>query len=201
MTKNYKPDEGQKGKNMKTRKRILSVIMAVAMVASMMFAMTANTYAATDNVNANITLRLYYEGVSEPADFDSAVLDVAEGTTIYDVITSEFGYYDPEWTTGTDPYNGQTTKYLKTFKLGEEAKNVSYVYREDGSGWSIDWGWIYTVNDKMPSFPNEPNHGMAMNQYQIQENDDILVVFACVKSTWDAAGNTTYEILDPATVY
>ena len=43
---------------MTKKKRILSVIMAVALVASMMFAMTATTYAVTDS-EVRVTVKFY----------------------------------------------------------------------------------------------------------------------------------------------
>lgn len=180
-------------------KKVLRKSIVVVMALTMLFAMSVSVFA--DTTNAHVTVSLYYEGVASPDIVDSLDVQVAENDSIYDMIEDNFGYYAVEWTTGTDFFNGDTVKYLKTFGFGEKAKNVSYQYNSDGSGWSIDWGWIYTVNDTMPTFPNEPNHGMAMNQYKIQENDNIKITFGCIKSTWDANGNTTMEILDPTTVY
>ncbi len=72
---------------MKTRKRILSVIMAVAMVASMMFAMTANTYAATDagTIDVYVTVERTLLGNQDPILAPTKVT-VPEGSTVMDVL-------------------------------------------------------------------------------------------------------------------
>ena len=110
---------------------------------------------------------------------------------------NDLEYYEPNWQPGTDVFNGDTVYYLTDFMNEPSNVNVDHQYNSDGSGWSIDWGWLYTVNDVMPSFPNEPNHGMAMNQYTIQSGDSIDVVYTLTKTTWNASYNTEYEILHP----
>ena len=56
---------------MTKKRRILSVIMAVALIASMMFAMTANTYAATD---AEVTVTVeFYDGDEYLMDWDVTI--------------------------------------------------------------------------------------------------------------------------------
>lgn len=186
---------------MTKKRRILSVIMAVALVASMMFAMTANTYAATDAGTANITYVTYYESDPTAYEFDWQV--AAAGQNLYNVVNDycQGQGYDPTWTDSTDKFNGQSTKYLDTM-LGQGAINVSYQEYSSGGGMSIDWGWVYYVNDEMPYFTlQNPCHYKAMNQYVLQAGDEVEVIYACVKSVWDANDNTTFEILDPSTVY
>lgn len=68
---------------MTKRKRILSVIMAVAMVASMMFAMTANTY-ATENNTKTVTVEFIDEAGTvyevQEVTFDDSFVRTAYST-------------------------------------------------------------------------------------------------------------------------
>lgn len=179
-------------------KKGLAIVLALVMV----FAMTATAFASTDAGTATISYYVYYEDLSTPDLFDSQTVDA--GTNLYSEVKEhcedeELGYA-VTWTTGIDPYNGDTTYYIDSM-LGESAENVSHQYNADGSGWSIDWGWTYTVNGSMPYYTlTNPCHYKAMNQYTIQAEDDIEVVYACYKTEWDSAGNTVFTILDPTTV-
>lgn len=179
---------------MTKKRRILSVIMAVALVASMMFAMTANTYAATDAGSATIDFYIYDEDADTSWNVDHVTVDA--GQSVYAAL-NDLDYYEPVWQQSTDVFNGDTVYYLTKFMDEPSNVNVDHQYNADGSGWSIDWGWLFTVNDVMPSFPGEPNHGMAMNQYTIQNGDSIDVVYTLTKTSWDASYNTEYTILHP----
>ena len=184
--------------NKRTMKKGLAIVLALVMV----FAMTATAFASTNTGTATIGYYVYYKNLSTPDIFDSQT--AAAGANLYTVVKTysedpERGY-EPTWITGTDPYNGDTTYYLDSM-LGASAENVSHQYNADGSGWSIDWGWTYTVNGSMPYYTlTNPCHYKAMNQYTIQAGDDIKVMYACYKTEWDSAGNTVFTILDPATV-
>ncbi len=71
---------------MTKRKRILSVIMAVAMVASMMFAMTANTYANTDNA-MTVTVECYNmtDYGAPVAEYFEVTIDPDNFTRVYEI--------------------------------------------------------------------------------------------------------------------
>ena len=163
------------------------------MILTMVFAMSATAFAGTEAGSATITVIIVDTdgtvGFSESATVDS-------GQNVAEAIDDAFSHYYPSWTNGTDVYNGSATKYLDSF-VGYTAENVSYQYNADGSGTSTDWGWLYTVNGVMPTFPNEPDHGMAMNQYTIQNGDSIDVVYTLTRTTWDANYNTVSEIIFP----
>jgi len=99
---------------MTKKRRILSVIMAVAMVASMMFAMTANTYANTDSIDVTVTFQMEGEdmmsvpvtlpvelgrqySVPEPTDDNSLILS-ADKISVMDATyaaLNEMGCFDP----------------------------------------------------------------------------------------------------------
>ena len=176
-------------------KRQMKKGFAIVLALVMVFAMTATAFAA-ENGTATINYYIYDEtdGVSWNVD---TVRGVPSGQSVYDALNSNAGHYKPEWQPGTDVFNGETVQYLTNFMGYQSNINVDHQYNADNSGWSIDWGWLYTVNGVMPSFPNEPNHGMAMNQYIIEDGDSIDVVYTLTKTTWDAEYNTTYEILHP----
>ncbi len=180
--------------NKRTMKKGLAIILALVMV----FAMTATAFAST-NGTATIQYYVYYSDLSTPDKFDQHT--VTSGSNLYTAVDTycRAAGYEPLWDDGTDPYNGQATKYLKSM-LDSGAVAVDHQYNSDGSGWSIDWGWVYTVNGTMPYFTlTNPCHYKAINQYTVQANDVIKVVYACYKTVWDASGNTTFEILDPTT--
>ena len=172
----------------KNFRKVLSVVMILTMV----FAMTATAFAGTDETPIVNFYIVEEDGTATLVDSVEAEV----GQSVYDVVDS-LSYYEPEWSTGTDVFNNAlTTKYLTTY-MGYGAVNVDHQYNSDGSGWSEDWGWLYTVgeNHVMPTFPNEPNHGMAMNQYTIQNGDTIDVVYTLTKTAWDKDYNTTYDIV------
>ena len=176
---------------MTKKRRILSVIMAVALVASMMFAMTANTFAAT-NGSATCIVQIYDMDDDVSYVVDSAT--VASGQSVYDAINGSFDYYEPAWEDWVDVFNQQPTKHLISF-VGYDEVNVDHQYNADGSGWSNDWGWRYTVNGSEPKFDGEPNHGKMMNQYIIQDGDQIVLKYVYTESAWDKDGNMTKEII------
>lgn len=180
---------------MKTRKRILSVIMAVALVASMMFAMTANTFAATDAGSATLNIYIVDESTGTGTCVDT--MSVAAGQSVFDAVNA-LDYYEPVWSTGTDIFDGSETKYLESFIGYLSFVNVDHFYNPDpnGKSWSKDWGWLYTVDGVMPSFPDDANHGMAMNQYKIKAGDSIDVAYTLTETTWvESTGETTYKIV------
>ena len=175
---------------MKNFKKFLSIVMVLVMV----FAMTATAFATTDGT---ATVKFYIVDVDGTAYLVDTV-SATSGQSVYDVVDS-LSDYEPDWSTGVDVFDSTlTTKYLTSF-MGYDATNEDHQYNSDGSGWSEDWGWLFTVgtNHVMPSFPNNPNHGMAMNQYTIQSGDTIDVVYTLTRTVWDANYNTTYSILYP----
>lgn len=148
---------------MTKKKRILSVIMAVALVASMMFAMTANTYAATNDgyvtvsvVQNNFDLTGKYVGGGTAVTID--------GNTIvnYQVPISqveeyvEVGYkylYLPGDV--EDPMNGEAS-VLDAIIAALDLNGVS----------DIDAGWDYT---------NMPAYGLYPGGYIHNINSDSRV--------------------------
>ena len=171
-------------------KKVLAITLALVMV----FAMTATAFADADET---ATVKVYTVNSSGTATLRCTVSATA-GQTVYDVVNS-MSSYSPVWSSGVDVFDSTlTTKYLTSF-MNLTAANEDYQYNSDGSGWSEDWGWLFTVgtNHVMPSFPNNPNHGMAMNQYTIQSGDTIDVVYTLTYTEWDASYNTTYSIEYP----
>ena len=174
--------------NKRTMKKGLAIVLALVMV----FAMTATAFADTNDA---ATVNFYIVEESGEATLVDTVSATA-GQSVFDVVDS-LSYYEPVWSAGTDVFDSTlVTKYLTSF-MGYSAANEDHQYNSDGSGWSEDWGWLYTVgeNHTMPSFPNEPDHGMAMNQYTIQSGDTIDVVYTLTQTAWDANYNTTYNIV------
>ena len=176
---------------MKNFKKFLSIVMVLVMV----FAMTATAFATTDGT-ATINFYIYDETDDTSWNVDS--VSVNSGQSLYAALNT-LTDYEPVWQSSTDVFNGDTVYYLTSFMDYPSNVNVSHQYNSDGSGWSVDWGWLFTVgtNHVMPSFPNESNHGMAMNQYTIQNGDSIDVVYTLTRTEWDASYNTTYQILHP----
>ena len=178
--------------NKRTMKKGLAIVLVLVMV----FAMTATAFAST-NGTATIKFYIYDEAQNTSWKVDTATVNA--GQSLYDALNSTQSHYEPKWQESTDVFNGETVYYLTSFMDYKSNVNVDHQYNADGSGWSIDWGWLYTVgpNHVMPSFPNEPNHGMAMNQYTIQNGDSIDVVYTLTRTDWDASYTTTYQILHP----
>lgn len=176
----------------KTFKRLTAILMAMVMV----LAMSSSVF-ATGEEDATINYYIYddKDGISWNVD----TVSVASGQSVFDALENSGAPYEPKWDTGKDVFNGETVKYLTNFMGYQSNINVDHQYNADNSGWSIDWGWLYTVGPDhvMPSFPGEPNHGMAMNQYIIKPGDSIDVVYTLTRTEWDAQYNTTFEILHP----
>lgn len=172
-------------------KKGLAIVLALVMV----FAMTATAFA---NTNGTATIKFYIYDEEQNTSWKVDTVSVASGQSLYAALNT-LTHYEPNWETGTDVFNKETVYYLTSFMDCPSNINVDHQYNADGSGWSIDWGWLYTVgpNHVMPSFPNEPNHGMAMNQYTIQNGDSIDVVYTLTRTDWDASYTTTYQILHP----
>lgn len=178
-------------------KKGLAIVLALVMV----LAMSVTAFADTNGV-ATVTYATYYAGDSTEYVFDDEQT-ISVGSNLYEQVNAYCVRqgYEPSWTTGTDTINGEETKYLESM-CGSEAQNISYVTYIDGGGMSVDWGWVYYVNGSMPYYTlTNPCHYKAMNQYTVQANDEVKIVYACVRTTWDADGNTTFELLDPSTVY
>lgn len=178
---------------MKTNlKKGLSLVLALVMV----FAMTTAAFASTAGT---ATINYYIYDDTDGVSWNVDTVTVDSGQTLYDALNSEQGYYEPEWMETTDVFNDDTVYYLTSFMGYQSNVNVDHQYNADGSGWSTDWGWLFTVGDDhvMPSFPGEPDHGMAMNQYTIQDGDSIDIVYTLTHTEWDSNYNTTYEILHP----
>lgn len=177
------------------KKNLISKVLVLALALVMVFTMTAAAFANTNTGTA--TLKIY---IVNDAGVSSCVRDVTvdAGQSVYDVIEALDGVddYDPHWTTSTDYYNGDTVYYLDSLK-SRDAENVAHQYNADGSGWSRDWGWLYTVNGTSPAFSDNPEHGMAMNQYTIQNGDTIDVAYTLTYTSWDANYDTDYTIVYP----
>ena len=172
-------------------KKGLAIVLALAMV----FAMTATAFAST-NGTATITIQ-YYDAEAGSSEIVDSV-DVASGSTLKDTIDATFNTderpYEPVWTDDVDYYTQEPTKRLTSF-ISLEERNVDHQYKSDNSGWSKDWGWMYTVNGTLPTFPNEPNHGKMMDQYTIQNGDNIVIKYVYVETAWDSTGATIYNIV------
>ena len=166
----------------------MAIVMVLAMSTSV-FAATGEKAAGTAKVNIYI---VEDNGNSTHVQTDS----VEAGQSVYDVVKNIYGYYKPTWTPGKDVFDGSETQYLDTF-IGYGPVNVDHYYAPDNSGWSKDWGWLYTVNDVMPSFPDNPEHGMAMNQYIIKSGDSIDLVYTLTDTSWDSNYKTTFKVVYP----
>lgn len=179
-------------------KRFLSMLLVLTMVVTLFAGFGGSASAITTDVDAYAEI-IIYDTDGTPYVVDYADINVPDGDTVYDVVNDYFDYYYPDWTLGIDPYNGQTTYYLESF-VGYEATPVDYQYNPDGSGWSIDWGWVYEIDGVMPYFTLNPYHLKAMNQYEIQDGDDIDIIYAYVYTEWNSNGDIIdIEILDPST--
>lgn len=185
-------DQTQKERREITMKKNLKKVLAVVLALTMVFAMSSMAFAST---NGTATMNLIIVDTDGSIGYSESV-SVASGQSVYDAVDAAFSYYEPEWISGTDVYDGSPTKYLNSL-VGYAAENVTHQYNADGSGTSTDWGWLYTVNDVMPSFADNPDHGMAMNQYTIQNGDSIDVVYTLTNTSWDANYNTVFEIVYP----
>lgn len=113
---------------MTKKRRILSVIMAVALVASMMFAMTANTYATTDEgtINVYVTVERTLLGNQDPILAPTKVT-VPEGSTVMDVLNklkTDISGFDFTSTGSVE----EDTAYVKGFKV---ASHGSFDYTTD----------------------------------------------------------------------
>ena len=179
----------------KKSRRIIAIMMAMVMTMAMMFAMTTTSFAGTAAGSATMNISIYDTESHDFITVDSATVE--PGDSAYTALNAAFSIYEPAWTEGLDYFDHVTTTYYLNSFVGYAAYNVDHQYNSDGSGWSTDWGWSYTVNGEAPSFEGEPEHGKAMNQYQIQNGDNIEVVWSCVKTTWDKNMNTITETLRP----
>lgn len=179
-----------------TNKRLMSKVLVLALALVMVFTMTASAFATT---TGTATINYYIYDDTEDVSWNVDTVTVNSGQTLYTALNTAQSYYQPQWQQSTDVFNGDTVYYLTSFMGYQNNVNVAYDYNDDGSGWSTDWGWLFTVgsNHVMPSFPNEPNHGMAMNQYTIQNGDSIDIVYTLTHTEWDSSYNTTYEVLHP----
>lgn len=172
----------------KTFKRLTAILMAMVMV----FAMSSSVF-ATGEKDATINIYIVKDdGTPNFVQSDS----VASGQSVYAAIESTLKYYEPKWDSGKDVFDGSETKYLNTF-IGYGPVNLDHYYAADNSGWSKDWGWLYTVNGVMPSFPDNPDHGMAMNQYMIKTGDVIDLVYTLTDTSWDSQYKTTFSVVYP----
>lgn len=171
----------------KNLKKVLAIVMALIMV----FAMSSAAFANTDAGSATLAIYIVEEDGTS-TQVDSMTVDA--GQSVYDALDA-LDHYEPQWDTGKDVYDGSVVQYLTSFVGYPSNVNVDHQYNSDGSGWSKDWGWLYTVNDVMPSFANNPDHGMAMNQYTIQNGDSIDVAYTLTETSWDANYTTTYSYL------
>ena len=173
--------------NKRTMKKGLAIVLALVMV----FAMTATAFANTTGT-ATINYYIYDETTATFYNVDTATVDA--GQTLYDALNSTQTHYEPKWQESKDVFNGETVYYLTSFMDYPSNVNVDHLYNADGSGWSKDWGWLFTVgaDHVMPTFEGEPNHGMAMNQDTINDGDSIDIAYTLTETEWDAAYNTTY---------
>lgn len=172
-------------------RRFFAVVMALTMV----FAMSASAFAATDAGSATLNIYIVDESTGTGTCVDT--MSVEAGQSVFDAINT-LDYYEPKWQPGTDIFDGSETQYLASFVGYPSFVNVDYFYNPDPNkeSWSKDWGWMYTVDDAMPAFPDDPNHGMAMNQYTIQAGDSIDVAYTLTETTWiESTGETTYKII------
>ncbi len=172
----------------KNFRKVLSVVMILTMV----FAMTATAFADT---TGTATINYYIYDETEGVSWNVDTVTVNAGQSLYDALNSAQSHYEPNWQESTDVFNGETVYYLTSFMGYQSNVNVDHQYNADGSGWSKDWGWLFTVGDDhvMPTFEGEPNHGMAMNQYTIKTGDSIDIVYTLTETEWDADYNTTYN--------
>ncbi|MDO4395996.1 MAG: hypothetical protein Q4E84_00390 [Clostridia bacterium] len=180
--------------NKSRMKKGLALVLTLVMV----FATTASVFAADNGGTANYTIKFYDQEAGTSIVVDTSAesgITLNAGRNLYEEVNDTLGFYEPAWTSYPDYYdNTQTVFHLKSF-VGYVEQNVDHQYNSDGSGWSKDWGWMYTVNGEQPSFPDNPNHGKMMNQYTIQDGDEIVLKYVYTETAWDSDGNTIYNIV------
>ncbi|MDR0446577.1 MAG: hypothetical protein LBH17_06065 [Oscillospiraceae bacterium] len=157
-------------------KRLLSVVLTLAMVAALFTGFGGAATAVEDSVTVTVSLVIY----GEEFFFYSATL--SDGSTMYDLVNEVFDDLEPTWVTVPDfQYENVTYEALESL-YGLGTVFVDYVY-EDGSWYYIYDGWIFTVNEIRPS---EMRPGVAfpvqlyMDQVELQDGDEIVLNY----DTW-----------------
>lgn len=139
---------------MTKKRRILSVIMAVALVASMMFAMTANTYAATDAGNITVNFVFLQEG--DDLGLGGSITIPANHTRLYEVPnpTDDTSMLIPDSKVSV---MDATLWYLEENGCYDATENALTWFREplqkeDGTWYVKNWGGMI---ESMFATPNE----------------------------------------------
>lgn len=191
---------------MKTAKRLLSLVLVLAMVACLgvtAFADTASTNTATVVIKAN--------GV----EIDRG--NAPAGQSVYTYLVGKYG--NPDGWSEFDDINGNTAKALNSLTVKDETYTNCAV---DGSTTSIvveQWGtitgyglvsteksgdtitkynfvyvgnsWVYSVKNAAGSTVDVES--MYMNQYVMNAGDVITVEYKLVKSEWSSQYPITAE--------
>ncbi len=184
-------------------KKNLKKVLSIVMILTMVFAMTATAFASTTGTTT-IDVVIVDPETGNWETVDTAT--VASGQSLMAAIESTYDYYEPNFEPTVDQYiyktTGQTvtTYYLDSF-VGYEPENVDYFYNPDTTAysWSKDWGWVFTVNGNMPTDPQDSEHYLSMEQYNLVAGTTVKVAYAYYKTDWiESTGHTVFTILNPA---
>ncbi len=191
---------------MTKKRRILSVIMAVVMAASMMFAMTANTYAATDE---NITVTVKFDTRSydlnakmvktdgETLVSDSPVVEytvtVPAGSTALDAVEKAAG--DNGFEVETKSFGETNVAITDIGNVGENHLTVaqlenSFIRLGTGENAYNVSGWIYGIT---PVGSTEFFPSNYMNDYTLSDGMVVSMHYS-VTGPYDL--NTEYWTAD-----
>ena len=198
---------------MTKKRRILSVIMAVALVASMMFAMTANTFAATDET-ITVTVKLdtrSYDLSPALKDKNNNLLGGTQvtysnvtlpaGSTVWDAVqkVAADNNFELQYKTVADYYDSSITHYAvqdiaqvgeNTIEnAGTKSAFITTASPYDERGYYYESGWVYGLT---PAGSTEFFPGNYMDAVEIVDGETITLHYSttgCIDvntGTWTA---------------
>jgi hypothetical protein len=177
-------------------RKFAAALLAAAMALTLVVGFGAPAFAtAEEDGIATIEFIVYGETLGwydEDEVYHAAYEIPVVGETLYDALNNYFGDDEalygnlyPVWE-GNNPYPVELGSFIGCDKWVD----WTTVY-PDNSGISAGDGWIYTVNGTMPAFPGSPVILKAMNQYVIEDGDEIVLNFDYWTTTWNSDGEIT----------
>ncbi|MDR2131819.1 MAG: hypothetical protein LBP30_00570 [Clostridiales Family XIII bacterium] len=183
-------------------RRFAAALLSVAMAAILFAGFGTPAWAAEED-GATISFAVldtqdgYYGLLDGP-------YDVAAGDSLYGTVNDYFGDdealygdWDPIWEAGVDPFNGDTIHKLLSFLECNETEDFTTIYPDGESGISAYWDWIYTINGDVPIFGLNPEiHFKAMDQYEVQDGDEIELTYSYIVTRWTGNDYMLFEAYD-----
>ena len=191
-------------------KKFTAVILALVMV----FAMSANAFAAT---NATASLTVSYDGVPLLEE----TVNVTSGMTAKDMLDQYQDYLELEWSTvpnlNPNPAFASTAYIVNTIygtgsaPVGADSGIPAQFWSSAYPGYGIEYtetvngetvyhfiyvgnDWQFTVNGEMPVDPvytdsDGNNYQLYVDQYAVNANDEVVLNYAETVTRWTGTDN------------